>query len=238
MPDPFVEYLAESGWNSLTSVRAGLEDAGLPVPDARYLRETFTAADWKQAHRLADALGERFAKARFAEDVTYGPVLIPDPARLDVRAAVPRELRVDQVEVRTADFVDDALPEGVSVTDEGMDWTLAVSVVSSAGIAAGSYNDIVGEQDPHYFVVDGSDTRDLMIRQVWGARTLQCGREMPDCEQRESWTFSLFPGEGLLDGRAASGTVLHGTVRHRLGRADRGIKSARACPALLVEVSR
>ncbi|MGY4768592.1 hypothetical protein ACXC9Q_16895 [Kribbella sp. CWNU-51] len=48
------------------------------------------------------------------------------------------------------------------------------------------------------------------------------------------WTFTLFAGEELVDGRAESGTVLKGRVRFRLGKADRGIGSARIAPTLLV----
>ncbi|MFB7716252.1 hypothetical protein [Nocardia sp. NPDC056100] len=238
MREPFVTDLAASGWNELASVRDGLHAAGLPIPDEKYLRGAFSAADWKQAHRLADTLRDRFAKARFADTVDYGPVLIPDPDRLDVRGAVDPAVRADQTEVTTPDFVDDKLPDGVSVATAGADWTLAVSLVGPAGLALGSYLDITEDADPDFYVVEGTDTRDLMIRQLWGALTLQCGTEMPDCENRASWTFSLFPGEGLLGEQAASGTVLHGTVRHRLGRRDRGIKSTRVRPALLVDVGK
>ncbi|QIS20702.1 hypothetical protein [Nocardia terpenica] len=238
MREPFVNYLAHSGWNELASVRNGLRKAGLPIPDADYLCDTYGPAEWKEAHRLADALRDRFAKARFADTVDYGPVLIPDPKRLDVRGAVSPSVRADQTEVTTPDFVDPKLPQGVSVAAAGADWTLAVSVIGPAGIALGSYLDITGDDDPDFYMVEGQDTRDLMIRQIWGARTLQCGTVMPDCEHRDSWTFSLLPGEGLVGGEAVSGTVLHGTVRHRLGRADRGIKSARVCPALLLEPGR
>ncbi|WP_211370287.1 hypothetical protein [Nonomuraea turkmeniaca] len=73
-----------------------------------------------------------------------------------------------------------------------------------------------------------------MIRQLWGARVLQGGRDLPDCEANERWTFTLFPGEGLTGGLAESGTVLKGKVRFRLGKPDRGIGSARVAPAIAV----
>ena len=74
-----------------------------------------------------------------------------------------------------------------------------------------------------------------MTRQVWGSRVLQCGRNLPDSTAMGAWTFTLFPGEELVDGSAVSGTVLHGKVRVRLGRPDRGIAVVRVCPALVVD---
>ena len=65
---------------------------------------------------------------------------------------------------------------------------------------------------------------------------MQCGATPPDCEHNERWTFTLFPGEELVDGQAESGTVLKGKVRFRLGKPDRGIGSARVAPALLIDV--
>lgn len=235
MSDPFIEYLVTSGWNTVPSITAGLEGSGLPVPDSAYLQSTFSRADWNQAHRLAEALQDRFKDAAFGATTVYGPMLIPDPAKLDTRAAIPTEIRADQTEVTRADFVEKALREGVSIVEPGTDWTLVVSVTSPEGPALGSHADIVDDADPRYFLVCGCDTRALMVRQAWGAATLQCGQTMPNCERRASWTFSLFPGEGMTGDRVASGTVLHGAVRHRLGSAHRGIKSARVCPTLTVD---
>lgn len=73
-----------------------------------------------------------------------------------------------------------------------------------------------------------------MTRQLWGARVLQCGETPPDCEHNARWTFTHFPGEPLVDGLAESGTVLKSKVRFRLGKADRGIGSARVAPALAI----
>ncbi|WP_345151191.1 hypothetical protein [Nonomuraea rubra] len=84
------------------------------------------------------------------------------------------------------------------------------------------------------FTVAGADTRALMIRRLWGARVLQGGRDLPDCEANARWTFTLFPGEGLTGGLAESGTVLKGKVRFRLGKPDRGIGSARVAPAIAI----
>lgn len=71
-----------------------------------------------------------------------------------------------------------------------------------------------------------------MIRQVWGARVLQSGFSLPDCEANDRWTFTLFLGEDSTDGLAASGTVLKGKVRFRLGKPGRGTSSARVAPAI------
>jgi hypothetical protein len=73
-----------------------------------------------------------------------------------------------------------------------------------------------------------------MIRQIWGARVLQRGRNLPDCEVNDHWTFTLFVGERLIDGCAESGTVLKRKVRLRLGKPTRGIGSARIAPAIAV----
>lgn len=73
-----------------------------------------------------------------------------------------------------------------------------------------------------------------MIRQIWGARVLQSGPNLPDCEANDHWTFTLFAGEELIDGCAESGTVLKGRVRFRLGKPTRRIGSARIAPAIAI----
>ena len=73
-----------------------------------------------------------------------------------------------------------------------------------------------------------------MIRQMWGARILQSGPNLPDCEANDHWTFTLFVGEKLVGGCAESGTVLKGRVRFRLGKPTRGIGSARIAPAIAI----
>jgi hypothetical protein len=108
---------------------------------------------------------------------------------------------------------------------------MVVTVTGAYGPSLGSWRQVT-ESDG--FVVDGVDTRRLMIRQLWGARVLQCGDRPPDCEANERWTFTLFPGEPLTNGLAESGTVLKGRVRFRLGKPDRGIGSARVAPALSI----
>lgn len=227
------EQLAQSGWNQTGSIASAIEDAGLPAPDSRYLSRAFTAQQWDAAARARDALRELFAGSRCADTTEFGAVLIPDAGRFDVRGGIEPETRRGQPEVSEPDFTDPRLPAGVDVSVGGRAWTLAITAVSSAALALGSHRAIT-DAPAKEFTVDGFDTRKLMIRQIWMALTLQCGKTMPDCEQRESWTFSLFPGEALVDEQAVSGTVLHGVVRQRLGKTDRGIKSARVRPAILI----
>ena len=109
---------------------------------------------------------------------------------------------------------------------------VVAGVVGQYGISAGSHEDVTSAPAER-FEVDGVDTRALMTRRLWGARLLQCPPGLvPDSDYAERWTFTLFPAEGLVDGRAVSGTVLKRRVRFRLGKADRGIGSARVSPAL------
>jgi hypothetical protein len=168
-------------------------------------------------------LTEHFASARFADEVEYGVLLVPDPSKLDTRRPLPRELT-------SPDVFDERLPAGVALPGD-RPWHLVVSVIGSYGPSLGSYHDVIASDG---FVVDGQDTRQWMTRQLWGARVLQCGATPPDWEHNERWTFTLFPGEQLVDGQAESGTVLKGKVRFRLGKPDRGIGSARVAPAVLV----
>ena len=102
------------------------------------------------------------------------------------------------------------------------------------GISAGSHV-AVRDAERRRFEVLGHDTRDAMTRQLWGARLLQSpAGTVPDSDYNETWTFTLFPAEPLVDGKATSGTVLKGRVRFRLGRSNRGISSARVAPGIPV----
>jgi len=142
-------------------------------------------------------------------------------------------VRRDQLDSATADVVDPRLPAGRLGVPPGAAWTLVATVTGAYGPALGSYTE-VADADADQFAIDGVDVRELMIRQMWGARVLQNGASLPDCEANDRWTFTLFPGEGLTDGLAGSGTVLKGKVRFRLGKPDRGISSARVAPAIVV----
>jgi hypothetical protein len=210
-----------AAWEPLANF---LGDRGLPAITREYLLNAF---DWDRAEKAAQALTDRFATARFADEVEYGALLVPDPAKLDTRRPLPPEVRPTP----SPDVFDDRLPTGVALPGR-RPWHLVVSVIGSYGPSLGSYNDVTGSDD---FVVLGQDTRRWMTRQVWGARVLQCGATPPDCEDNERWTFTLFPGEALVDGQAESGTVLKGKIRFRLGKPDRGIGSARVAPVIDVQ---
>ena len=225
--------LANSGWAATPSVASALVRAGLPVPDTRYLTEAFDATVWEAAAGIAQNLTDHFRASRFSEDVTFEPLLVPDPSRFDTRLSAPDGVRADQPEILKPDFVDARLGEGEDACIDGSPWTLFVAATSAAGLAMGSYDDVVNAA-PEIFTVDGDDTRSFMIRQLWGALTYQCGRSMPDSERREAWTFTVFAGEKPVGGTVVSGTVLHGQVRQRLGKSSRGIASARVRPALRV----
>jgi hypothetical protein len=225
--------LAESGWNTCGSVREGVAKVGLPVPTAAYLRRTFDERHWQQVDGAVDALYAHFAGVRFADDATFGALLVPDPDKLDTRGAVDPEIRRDQLGVPTEDVVDKQLPGGALVIPPGNDWTLVATITGAAGIHFGSYRHI-RDGDAETYTVDGVDTRDLMVRQIWGARVLQSGKNLPDCEIGGGWTFTLFPGEDLVGGRAVSGTILYNKVRFRLGSPDRGIAVVRVCPGVVI----
>ena len=119
--------------------------------------------------------------------------------------------RTDQLGGATSDVVDRRLGAGQLGVRPGAAWTLVATVVGAYGPALGSYAEVTGA-DAGRFTVAGVDVRDLMIRQVWGARVLQSGPRLPDCEANDRWIFTLLPGEGLTDGFAESGTVSSGTA--------------------------
>ncbi len=215
--DSQIAELAASGWAQCPSVADAVTGSGLPPVNAAYLQKAFTAEQWHASEVAVSALRDRFSADRFADEVSWGLVLVPDPDRLDTRGPMAAAVRRDQLGSATADVVDPRLP----------------AVAGAFGPALGSYAEVTGA-DAVRFTVDGVDVRDLMIRQVWGARVLQNGASLPDCEVNDRWTFTLFPGEGLTDDLAESGTVLKGKVRLRLGKPNRGISSARVAPAIAV----
>jgi len=207
--------------------------AGLPPITARYLQKAFTAQQWHAAEVAVFALRDSFGAARFADEVSWGIVLVPNPDRLDTRGLMNPAVRRDQLGAATADVVDPRLPAGRLGVHPGAAWTSVATVTGAYGPALGSYTEVVSA-GAGMFTIDGVDVRELAIRQVWGARVLQSGSSLPDCEANDRWTFTLFPGESLTDGLAESGTVLKGKVRFRLGKPDRGISSARVAPAIAV----
>lgn len=232
--DEQISLLAESGWNSCDSIRKALQRVKLPIPTAKYLETTFPSKIWKRARESVDMLRKHFEAARFADQATFGLLLVPDPSKLDTRAAVEPAIRRDQKTKGSVDFVDARLPAGVLGVKPGKEWSLVATVTGSAGLFMGSHNEVCAAKSAKLFQVAGQDTRELMIRQFWGARVLQSGTELPDSTDRATWTFTLFCGEPKVDGLVVSGTVLHGEIRQRLGKPERRISSARVCPALVI----
>ena len=250
--DREIARLERSGWVTNATLRQRLEAVGLRPP-AEVVAECLdegagdrggagagAGARWARAEHAVARLREHFAPFRFSNDVDYGLLAIPASNRLDTRGAVDPRIRRGQQPDLAEDLVDPALGEGADLagstdpggTTLGKDgWMVVAGVVGQYGISAGSHEDITAAAE--LFEVDGVDTRTLMTRQIWGARLLQCPPGLvPDSDYAERWTFTLLPAEGLVDGRAVSGTVLKRRVRFRLGKADRGIGSARVSPAL------
>ncbi|GAA5166770.1 hypothetical protein GCM10023321_58420 [Pseudonocardia eucalypti] len=231
--DEQIAALARSGWAGCASIVELVARVGLPAPTREYLRDAFSEAHWADAERAVAALRAHFAGARFAEEVRWGVLLVPDPARLDTRGPLPGAARRDQLGEPNEDVLAEALPAGTAGVPSGAPWTMVATVTGAYGPALGSHRRVV-KAPAEEFTVLGTDTRRWMLRQLWGARVLQCGATPPDCERNERWTFTLFPGEPPVGGQAQNGTVLKGRVRFRLGKPDRGIGSARVAPALPV----
>lgn len=232
----YIEFLSTSGWVTSPSIVNALSEHGLPIPDHNYLLTAFDGSIWNEAEIACKRLRQHFADERYADTAVYGPLLVPNPKRFDVRAALSEQVRESQSEITVPDFVDQRLPTGADHTYPESDWTLFVTLISEAGIAMGSYNDITMAHDSVYSV-NGYDTRRLMTRQLWCSLVLQSTRS-PDSELRSRWTFCLFVGEDPVDESVVSGTVLHSQVRQRLGKATRGSAPARVRPALRIGGSR
>ncbi|MGW3347282.1 hypothetical protein ACWDA3_28610 [Nonomuraea rubra] len=231
--DEQIAGLAASGWARCGPVAEAVARARLPAITAGYLAAAFPGESWVAAERAVLALRGHFASARFAEEITYGILLVPDAGRLDTRRPMPPSVRAGQLGEPAGDVFDDRLPPGVLGVEGGRPWAMVATVTGAYGPSLGSHHQVVSAPAAA-FTVAGADTRALMIRRLWGARVLQGGRDLPDCEANARWTFTLFPGEGLTGGLAESGTVLKGKVRFRLGKPDRGIGSARVAPAIAI----
>ena len=133
----------------------------------------------------------------------------PIPQLFDVRPPLPRNIRRDQPEVTQPEFSDERIGITRNHCADGAPWSLFVTITSEAGLALGSYDAIVAASVER-FTVCGYDTRKLMTLQLWKALTLQCGTTMPDCELRDSWTFTLFPWRGAY---RRCGHLRHGSTR-------------------------
>lgn len=222
-----------SGWKRTPHIRDLVEAAGLPQPDA-WLRDTWSDEAWDRAESALQGLREHFARARFAGETEFGLLLVPPTALLDTRGSLPAAVRAGQHPSLGEDFLDPALGDGADVTTTPRGWGVFATVVGPRGLSLGSHDDVVSAPGAD-FEVSGHDTRVAMTRQLWGARLLQSPPGVvPDSDLHDTWTFTLFPGERLVDGQAVSGTVLKGKVRFRLGKRDRGIGSARVSPAIPV----
>jgi len=105
-----IAALAGSGWAQCPSVADAVTGSGLPPVTASYLQEAFTAEQWHAAEVAVSALRDRFSASRFADEVSYGTVLVPNPDRLDTRGPMDPAVRRDQLGSATADVVDPRLP--------------------------------------------------------------------------------------------------------------------------------
>lgn len=123
--DEQIAQLAASGWSRCHSVARAVANAGLSPITAEYLGDAFCVEQWETAETMTVALREHFSAARFAEETTYGVLLVPDPTKLDTRRPMSREIRRDQFGQPTADVVDERLPPGTLGIGAGQDWTLS-----------------------------------------------------------------------------------------------------------------
>src|ERR671916_1097756 len=117
--------------------RSSAGDAGLPPVTAQYLGDMFSADQWKTAEAVTAALREHFSDARFAEETTYGVLLVPDPTKLDTRWAMSPDVRHDQLGRLAPDVFDERLPPGTLGISPGQDWTLVATVTGPYGIDEG-----------------------------------------------------------------------------------------------------
>ncbi|MEV4173054.1 hypothetical protein, partial [Nonomuraea sp. NPDC049709] len=101
--DEQMARLAASGWAGCASVAEAVAGAGLPAVTPGYLATAFPGDAWDAAERAVSALREHFAGARFADETTYGILLVPDPGRLDTRRPMPPAVRAGQLGAPSAD---------------------------------------------------------------------------------------------------------------------------------------
>jgi hypothetical protein len=220
-----------SGWHRVEPIAAALPG----IDPGSYLRGR-PAAWWSEVAEIAVGLREMVAAFRFADDAEVGLLFVPPVPVLDTRRPVDARIRRAQRADLAEDFADPDLGAGTDLVPAGSSGAFFVTLVGRFGVSAGSH-EAVTEAPRERFHLAGFDTRRGMTRQLWGARVLQAGSNfLPDTEQNDRWTFTLFAGDGLRGHRAASGTVLKSRVRFRLGKPDRGIGSARVAPAVLAGV--
>lgn len=117
-----IAALPASGWAQCRSVADAVAASTLPAVTAGYLQEAFTTQHWHAAETVVFALRDQFSAARFAEGVTWGIVLAPDPDRLDTRGRMEPTVRRDQLGVATADVVDPRQGAGRLGVEPGGRW--------------------------------------------------------------------------------------------------------------------
>lgn len=130
--DHEIARLERSGWAANAPLREVLDVAGLRPPAqvvAECLDETAdsgaagagggggsTGGRWERAECAVTRLREHFASFRFAGDVDYGLLAVPDAARFDTRGAVDPRIRCGQrpdlVSARPASFPTPTMPSG------------------------------------------------------------------------------------------------------------------------------
>jgi len=216
--------LVGSGWLRIAALAARL-----PVSPVHYV-EHRPRRWWNDLADLIDAYRQWLNGFRFAEDTEIGLLFVPAPLVIDTRAPIDTPIRRHQCPDLDDDFFDRRLDAGIDLVPDGANGQFFLTCVGRYGISAGSHHSI-NAAPAAQFQLDGTDTRQAMTRQLWGARVLQAGHQFrPDSEENPTWTFTVFAGHPLIDGQAASGTILKSRVRFRLGKPDRGIASARSAP--------
>jgi hypothetical protein len=159
---------------------------------------------------------------RFAGDAEIGVLFVPPVPVLDTRHPVEVHIRRAQRADLVEDFAGPILGEGCDLVPAGSYGAVLPDARRQVrrqrrkprGRRPGAAGALPGRRDRHQAGAAG-------------------GRRVPtDTEANDRWTFTLFAGDELDAGRAASGTVLKSRVRFRLGKPDRGIGSARVAPAV------
>lgn len=166
----------------------GRRGAAPPIT-REYLQDTVTAAEWTVAEQSVAALEQHFPSARFASEVDWGLLLVPDRKRIDTRRPMPTHVRRDQLREPVEDVFDSRLGPGSLAIPGSGDWALVATVVGPYGPACGSYQQVTAAPSDEFTVL-GTDTRRLMTRQLWGARVLQAGQHPPDSDRNDRWTFT------------------------------------------------
>ena len=174
--------------------------AGLPAVTPDYLAAAFSDELWEAAERAVLALRNHFASARFADETTYGILLVPNPGRLDTRRPMAAAMRADQLGTPTKDVFDERLPAGVLGIGPGKPWTMVATVTGAYGPSLGSHQQIVAGPAAS-FTVAGTDTRALMIGQLWVPESCRAGLTCLTANQTRGGRSRCSPGRASPKGR-------------------------------------